>query len=150
MANFISHSSSVGRLWVHLAFKVKYCHKIFGIPEIKARTEQLLWEAINQLDIQCKELGIDSDHVHFVLDAGLYPLPNIVKKLKGYTAKKLFQEFPWLKQQYFWGSGMWNPSYYFDSLGTDLKIMATYVHNQGEQFNRNSTGLTHWLPVTGG
>jgi len=148
MADFVSHSSSIGRIWIHLAFKVKYCHKIFDNAEIKARCEQLLWEAIIQLNIRCKELGIDRDHVHFVLDAGLYPLPKIVKKLKGYTAKKLLSEYPWLKQ-YFWNSGIWNPSYYFDSLGQGIEQMATYVRNQGS-VNRNSTGLMHWLHVTGG
>jgi len=127
MTGFVGHNSSLGRLWVHLAIKVKYCHKMFRIPE----------------------LGIDEDHVHFVLDAGLYPLPKIVKKLKGYTAKRLFQEYPWLKRQYFWGSGLWNPSYYFDSLGQGIEQMATYVRMQGK-VNRNSTSLIRWLPVTGG
>ena len=94
--------------------------------------EQLLWEAINQLGIQCKELGIDADHVHFVLDVALHPIPNIVKKLKGYAAKKLLQEYPWLKKQYFWGSGLWNPSYYFDSLGQGIEEMADYVRKQGQ------------------
>ena len=131
MEDFVSHSSSIGRLWIHLAFKVKYSHRISSIPEIKSRMGQLLWEAINQLDIRCKELGIDSDHVHFVLDIGFYPLPNIIKKLKGYTAKKLFQEYPQLKKQYFWGSGLWNPSYYFDSLGRDIDDMSRYVRKQG-------------------
>ena len=54
--------------------------------------EQLLWESINQLNVRCKELGIDSDHVHFVLDIVLYPLPKVIKKLKDHTAKKLVQE----------------------------------------------------------
>jgi putative transposase len=141
MTDFVSHSSSVGRLWVHLAFKVKYCHRIFEIPEIKARCEQLLWEAINQLRIQCSELGIDSDHVHFVLDAGLSPLPDIVKKLKGYTAKKLLQEFPVLREQYFWNSPLWNPSYYFDSLGKDLRELSSYVRNQGRPKSQRSIGV---------
>ena len=141
MTDFVSHSSSVGRLWVHLAFKVKYCHRIFEIPEIKARCEQLLLEAINQLNIECQELGIDSDHVHFVLDAGLCPLPNIVKKLKGYTAKRLLQEFPSLREQYFWKSVLWNPSYYFDSLGKDLKELTTYVRNQGMPKSQRNLGV---------
>ena len=149
MTDLVSHSSSVGRLWIHLRIKVKYCHKIFRFPDIKRRCEQLLWEAINQLGIRCKELGIDEDHAHFVLDAGLHPLPNIVKKLKGYTAKTLLREYPWLKRKYFWGSGMWNPAYYFDSLGSDIENMATYVRAQG-QVNSNSTGLMRWLHVTGG
>ena len=86
---------------------------------------------MNQQNIFCKELGIDEDHVHFVLDIGIEPLPKIIKKLKGYTAKKLLQEYPWLKRQYFWGSGMWNPSYYFDSLGRDIEDMSRYVRKQG-------------------
>jgi len=76
-------------------------------------------------------MGIDDDHVHFVLDVGLYPLPNIIKKLKGYTAKKILQDHPWLKKRYFWGSGLWNPSYYFDSLGRDIEELSVYVRNQG-------------------
>jgi putative transposase len=143
MADKVGHSSSVGRLWVHLAFKVKYCHKIFRIPAIKMRCEQLLWEAINQLGLECNELGIDEDHIHFVMDVGLNPLPNIIKKLKGYSAKKLLQEYPWLKRQYFWGSGMWNPSYYFDSLGKDLEQLSDYVRKQG--MPRSQTALGCYL-----
>jgi putative transposase len=150
MANLVSHSSSVGSCWIHLSFKVKYCHRIFSIPAIKMRTEQLLREAMNQMNILCRELGIDEDHVHFVLDAGLQPLPNIVKKLKGYSARRLMQEYPWLKKRYFWNSGLWNPSYFFDSLGQDLEELSNYVRQQGNKVNSNSTGLMRWLPVTGG
>jgi len=131
MANLVSHSSSVGRCWIHLAFKVKYCHKIFGIPGIKMRMEQLLREAMNQHNIECRELGIDMDHVHMVLDIGVRSVSQVVKLLKGYSAKKMFQEYPWLKKQYFWGSGMWNPSYYFDSLGRNIDELSTYVRKQG-------------------
>jgi putative transposase len=131
MTNFVSHSSSVGRLWVHLAFKVKYCHEIFEFPEIKKRCEELLREKLAQLCIECTELGIDRDHAHFVMDIALTPITKIVKALKGYTAKNLLREFPWLKRQYFWGGGLWNPSYYFDSLGSDLAKLSEYVRRQG-------------------
>ena len=131
MTDFVSHSSSVGRLWVHLRFKVKYCHKIFRFPEIKARCEQLLWEAIAKLDVRCSQIGIDDDHAHLVVDIALEPLHKIAKSLKGYTAKHMLREYPWLKRQYFWKSGMWNPAYYFDSLGTDLEKMNQYVRRQG-------------------
>jgi len=131
MSDFVSHSSSFGRLWVHLRFKVKYCHKIFRIPEIKARCEQLLWEAIAKLKVRCSELGIDDDHVHLVVDIALVPLDKLVKALKGYSAKCLLREYPWLKRQYFWNSWLWNPAYYFDSLGSDIQKLEEYVRRQG-------------------
>ena len=131
MSDLVSHSSSIGRIWVHLRMKVKYCHKIFEFPEIKTRCEELLREKLAQLCIECTELGIDRDHVHFVLDVALHPLPEIVKSLKGYTGKHLLREFPWLKRQYFWGSGLWNPAYYFFSLGSDLETLKKYVRRQG-------------------
>ncbi len=55
MTDLTGHSSSIGRLWIHLAFKVKYCHKIFDIPDIKMRMEQFLREAMNRYNIRRKE-----------------------------------------------------------------------------------------------
>lgn len=56
---------------------------------------------------------------------------NMLQTSEGYAAKQLFREYPWLKRQYFWNSGMWNPSYYFDSLGSDLEKLSSYVRRQG-------------------
>jgi REP element-mobilizing transposase RayT len=131
MANLVSHSSSIGSCWVHLSFKVKYCHRIFDIPDIKNRTEQLLREAMDQYHILYRELGIDRDHIHFVLDLGIRSVDQIAKLLEGYTAKHLLREYPRLKTQYFWDSGLWNPSYYFDSLSRDIEELSTYVRKQG-------------------
>jgi putative transposase len=138
MTNFVSHSSSIGRIWIHLAFKVKYCHGIFDFPEIKARCEELLREKFAQLRIEFTELGIDRDHTHFIMDIALHCLTEIVKALKGYTAKNLLHEFPWLKKRYFYGSGLWNPSYYFDSLGSDLSKLSEYVRRQGTPKDQSS------------
>jgi len=145
-ANFVSYSSSVGRLWVHLAFKVKYSHRIFAIPGIKTRCEALLRQALSDLHIHVEELGIDMNHVHFVLDIGITPIAEIVKKLKGFSAKRLFQEYPWLKKKYFWNSGLWNPSYYFDSLGRNLEEIKSYVRQQGQP--RTQKSVLHYLGIT--
>jgi len=143
MTNLVSHSSSIGSCWIHLAFKVKYCHRIFDTPDIKARTDQLLREAMDKHHIRCKELGIDSDHIHIVLDIGLRSVSQIVKLLKGYTGKNLLREYLYLKKQYFWGSGLWNPSYFFDSLGQDLEELSRYVRRQG--MPRDQTKMNRFL-----
>ncbi len=128
--DFVGYNSSVGRLWLHLSFKVKYCHTIFGNDAIKARTLELLREAASQLPVRCEEVGIAGDHAHFIIDIGITPIPTVVKKLKGYTAKKLLGEFPELKRNYY-GSGFWNPSYYFDSIGRNKEQLVNYVRSQG-------------------
>lgn len=46
-----------------------------------------------------------------IIDMGLYSKPEIAKKLKGFSAKSLLSFMPWLKRNFFWKSGLWNPAY---------------------------------------
>ena len=141
MEDLVSYSSGVVRIWVHLRIKVKYCHEVFDIPEIKARTEHLLCEAMEAYRIEYEVMGTDREHIHFVLDIGIRSMPEIVKCLKGYAAKKLFQEYPQLKKQYFWKSGFWNPSYYAVSVGKDKEKTVDYVRKQGMPKDQSTLGM---------
>ncbi len=123
------HSSCVGESIHHLMFKTKYCHSIFGIKEVREEADRLFHEAFEKYQIRCFGLGFDTNHVHGAIDLGMHSRPSAAKCLKGYVAKKLFQKFPWLKQKYFWGSGLWNPSYYMDT-AKDLKNLLRYIHRQ--------------------
>jgi REP element-mobilizing transposase RayT len=59
---------------------------------------------------------------------------QVAKALKGRSAKVLLREFTWLKKKYFWGSGVWSPVVYFDSVGERTsEQMRTYVREQGHQ-----------------
>lgn len=82
-------SSAVGELWVMATFKVKYCHKIFDILGVRELTDALFNQAVTLYHIRCRKLAFDSDHVHMILDLGLYSRPELAKKLKGYVGKKL-------------------------------------------------------------
>ena len=106
------YSSAVGEAWMHATFKVKYCHKIFD----------------NKLE--CKSIGFDSNHVHMIIDMGNYSRPEVAKMLKGYTAKKLLKKYSWLKKEYFYGSGLWSPAHYMNSVGQDMDFMEGYVMKQ--------------------
>jgi len=123
------YSSAVGEAWLHAIFKIKYCHKIFDIKEVREECNRLLEEASIKYDIPIDGKGFDSDHVHMKLDIGNYSRPEIAKKLKGYTAKRLFSKFPWIKKKYFYGSGLWNRSYYIGS-AHNLDNLAQYLKKQ--------------------
>jgi putative transposase len=97
---------------------------------VRERCSQLLQEVAISYDIQIIELGFAADHIHIIIDIGLKSIPEAVKLLKGYSAKVLLQEFLELKQQFFYGSGLWSPAYFFDSIGSDYLDVCNYVKNQ--------------------
>ena len=127
-------SSAVGEAWMHCEFKIRYCHKIFDNETYRNKMHELLLEAAQRYQIPTGEFGFDSDHVHFMADICLYSKPEVAKLLRGYTAKKFFEFFPEAKQKYFWGSGLWNPSYYIGS-PNNLDSTINYIKKQkyGEQ-----------------
>ncbi len=125
-------SSANGRALFHFMFKAKYCHKIFDDEQVKNRCEKIFHEVSIKYDFEIAELGFDRNHVHALVEIGVYSRPQIAKFLKGTSAKKLLREFPYLKQKYFWDSGMWNPSYLGDAVGEDEQRVVPYIKNQGK------------------
>jgi len=136
------YSSAVGEIWVMATFKVKYCHKLFDIQAVRELTGALFHEAYAYYGIRCRKLAFDADHVHMILDTGLYSKIELAKKLKGFTAKHLFRLMPWLKNNqwdggYFWDSGFWNPAYDIRSIN-DMAFYERYLDKQ----KYSSTGQT--------
>lgn len=126
------HSSSVGRNVLHLSFKVKYCHEIFNDPRVEKRCEEIFKEVSEAHRWVLREVGFDKNHVHITIDAGTKGPEDVAKALKGTSGRKLLKEFPNLKKTYFWGSGLWSPTIYFDSLGERTIVeMDDYTRNQG-------------------
>ena len=126
------HSSSVGRNILHLSFKTKYCHDIFNFPDVQKRCEEIFREVCEQHRWILREIGFDQDHVHITIDAGTKGPEDVAKALKGTSGKKILNEFPDIKKTYFWGSGFWSPTIFFDSLGErTITDMDTYTRNQG-------------------
>jgi putative transposase len=111
---------------------VKYCKDIFLFRQVKQRCEEIFMEVSIAYKFSISDIGFGrkGDHIHFIADIGLRSIPEIAKLLKGTSAKLLLREFPWLKEQYFWGSGLWSPVIYFDSVGQNYEEMSAYVNSQ--------------------
>ena len=128
-SNPTRYSSAVGDIWVMATFKVKYCHKIFDIVAVRQLCDALLHEALAVYKIKCDKLSFDSDHVHMIIDVGLYSKIELAKKIKGFVGKKLFELMPWLKKSKFWGSGLWNPAYDIRSIN-NIDFYRRYLDKQ--------------------
>lgn len=134
------YSSAVGEIWVMATFKVKYCHKIFDMAAVRLLCDALLHEAFALYKIRCQKLAFDSDHVHMIVDLGLYSKIELAKKIKGYVGKHLLRLLPWLKKWRFWDSGLWNPAYDIRNVN-DMGIYMRYLDRQ-KYSSTNQTQLT--------
>ena len=123
------YSSAVGEIWVMATFKIKYCHKIFDVQGYRELADALLHQSFTRYKINCRKLAFDSDHVHIILDMGLYSKIEIAKKIKGYVGRKLLNMLPQLKKTKFWDSGLWNPAYDIRSIN-DMGIYERYLDKQ--------------------
>ena len=128
--NPVRYSSMIGESWHHFSFKVKYSHKIFDIKRVREECNRFLLEAFERYKIRYEDIGFDNNHVHGLMDIGNYSRPQAAKMIKGYVARKFFKRFPAIKQEYFWGSGLWNPASWIDSVGKDKEFMRGYIRKQ--------------------
>ena len=96
-------SSSLCSIHYHLVWCPNYRHAAL-VGAVKPCLEQLLHQIAQAHEWKLDELEVMPDHVHVFISAPPTISPtNIVRILKGVTARQLLKQFPHLKQQYFWG-----------------------------------------------
>jgi putative transposase len=119
----------------HLIWVTKYRHSVFDTPEL-VNDMTLILERIAELnEINIETLEIMPDHVHMLLNfKPKYAPTNVVKALKGGSARMFFEQHPEIKNQEFWGGHLWSHSYYMSTLGDMSKTtVENYINNQRNQ-----------------
>ena len=122
------YSSAVGEVWIMLTIKTRYCHNVFDKKVIREYTDAVLTEALTHYGIIWRKKSFDSNHVHINLCLGIYSKPELAKKLKGFTAPKIFKEFWWLKSRLFRSGGFWSPV--TDGRSGDMNFYDRYLDKQ--------------------
>lgn len=130
-----SCSFSKGAISVGVNFNPMYRHKIFKHELLKEfcvfKIEEAAEKYGKKYQFKLDEIGSAVDHIHVLVTFG----PNtkfcdIMKVLKEYSAKAVFNTFPWLRgydetnilgkgtnQKLFTKGHFWSPGYYFESYG---------------------------------
>ena len=91
------------QLQVHLVWSTKYCYQVLQ-GEVQLRCRELIRQTCNALDVQILKGVVSKDHIH--LHVSYLPslsVSDLVRRLKGRSAKLLLQEFPELKRRYWAG-----------------------------------------------
>lgn len=82
---------------------------------------------------KCKvvELNVQIEHVHLVVRTPPnVSVSDLMGVLKGRTAIRLFNKFPYLRKKKLWGNHFWQRGYFVDSVGANEDIIRRYVRHQ--------------------
>lgn len=111
----------------HIVWIPKYRKRILT-KEIEIKLKEILFEKAKQLGINICAIESMPDHIHIFFKSN----PNlnvsyIVKNLKGYSSKKLREQFPCLNKM----KCLWAPSYYCETIGhISEETIIKYIENQ--------------------
>ena len=100
----------------HVVWCPKYRHQIL-IGSIASAVDAMIDWICEEYKWPIITKEIQPDHIHlFLTIPPAISVASVIKILKGTTARKLFLQFPELKQK-LWGGHLWSPSYYAGTAG---------------------------------
>lgn len=116
----------------HLIWVTKYRNPTFTTPELVQEMKDILLRIAQLNDVTVEELEVMPEHVHMLISfKPKYTPTNIVKALKGGSARLFLKNHPEIKYDKFWGGHIWSRSYYMSTLGNMSKeVVAKYIQNQ--------------------
>lgn len=94
----------------------KYRHKVL-IGEVAERVRELVRKTCEACEIRIIKGVVSKDHVHILVSCPPTMAPSeIMRRIKGRTSSKLFDEYPRLKKKY-WGRHFWARGYFCATVG---------------------------------
>ena len=133
MGDLIRKSHNVSILMYHFVFVAKY-RRFVVTKEVEAVLRQICLEISSRYEIHFLEIGVEGDHVHFLIQSvPSYSPTKIVTKLKSLTAREVFSRVPSVKKQ-LWGGEFWSDGYFVSTVGEHANedVIRQYIQNQGK------------------
>ena len=91
--------------------------------ELSVRVRELVRQICEQLEIQILRGVVSKDHIHILVSAPTNISPSeIMRRIKGRTSNKIFEEFPHVKKRY-WGRHFWARGFFCVTSGELTKQM---------------------------
>jgi len=117
----------------HIVWCTKYRHKIL-VDEIDEKLKEIIMGIADDNNFTIEEMETDLDHVHLLISCSpQHYIPNIIKALKGVSARLLFKEYPELKNK-LWSGHLWNPSYFVATVSENTEEqIREYIKNQKQK-----------------
>ena len=118
----------------HVVWCVKYRRKIIT-PQIENSLFVILTKLAADSGFTIAEFNTDLDHVHLLLECSpQHYIPNIIKGLKGVSARLLMKKYGDNLRKKLWGGHLWNPSYFVATVSEQTEEqIRRYIQSQKEK-----------------
>lgn len=116
----------------HLIWVTKYRRPVFTTEVLVQEMKTLLQSLALEKEITIETMEVMPEHVHLLISFKPKCAPtDIVKYLKGHSAKQFFMAHPEIREHDFWGGHLWSHSYYMSTLGDmSREVVEKYIQNQ--------------------
>ncbi len=106
----------------HFVWVTKYRYPVL-VGDVGLRVRELIRQTCERLEIEILRGVVSKDHLHLLISAPPTLSPSdIMRRIKGRSSSKLFQEYPVLKKRY-WGQHFWARGYFCVTAGELTKEM---------------------------
>ena len=118
----------------HIVWCVKYRKKILT-PKIENKLIEILNKIANDNNFQILECNGDLDHIHLLVNCSpQHYIPDMIKALKGVSARLLVKEYGNELKKQLWGVHLWNPSYFIATVAENTETqIRNYIKSQKEK-----------------
>ena len=133
MSCFVHKSHNVSVLVYHLVCVAKYRRVVFD-EAVEAVLRDVCLDIALRYEIEFLEIGIDGDHVHFLVQSvPTYSPTKIVTTIKSVIAREVLARCPQVKKK-LWGGEFWSDGYFIASVGQQdsEETVRNYVKTQGQ------------------
>jgi len=134
MANVHHGRGYVYSIQYHIVWCVKYRHKVLTM-NIENKLKEILNKIAEDNEFKILLMNGDLDHIHLLVECSpQHYIPNIIKALKGVSARLLMKEFGDILKKKLWGGHLWNPSYFIATVSENTEEqIKNYINNQKQK-----------------
>lgn len=134
-------SHTVYNIEYHFVWVTKYRYKVLR-GEIGERVRELVRQTCEAFEIRIIRGVVSSDHVHILVSAPPTLAPSeIMRRVKGRSSKRLFEEYPHIKKRY-WGKHFWARGYFCATVGQMTEEMIKNYLEHHFEVNRDDNFRT--------
>ena len=131
-SKYIHKSHNVSVILYHYVCPAKYRKVVFS-PAVDKTIKEICLEISKRYQVHFLEIGIDKDHVHFLVQSvPSYSPTKIITLIKSITAREVFRHHPEIEAQ-LWGGEFWTDGYFVNTVSKfgDEDTISKYVKEQG-------------------